>query len=59
MNELFVKGLLSLAEQYKSSPTYTNPYTIVECIDLLLGEGLLSEEDEELLQEWASDCYEM
>lgn len=59
MNKLFVKGLISLAEQYKLSPTYTNPYDIVDCIDLLLKKGLLSEDDEELLHDWASDCFEM
>lgn len=59
MNKLFVKGLLSLADQYKLSPTYTNPYDILECIDLLLKKGLLSEDDEELLHDWASDCFEM
>ena len=59
MNKLFVKGLLSLAEQYKVSPTYTNPYDILECIDLLSDRGLLSEEDGELLHYWAADCFEM
>lgn len=59
MNRVMVKGLLRLAEDYKTTQSYTNPYDIIECVDFLLERGLLSEEDEELLQQWASDCYEM
>lgn len=59
MNRVIVDGLLRLAEDYKTTQSYTNPYDIVDCIDFLSAQGLLKEQEEEILQQWASDCYEM
>ncbi|APC44314.1 hypothetical protein [Pseudoalteromonas phage PH357] len=59
MNRLFAKGLLLLAEQHKENPNYTNPYTIIECIEKLESLELLSEEESDLLHDWAKDCWEM
>lgn len=59
MNRVIVDGLLRLAEDYKTTQSYTNPYYIVDCIDFLSAQGLLKEQEEEILQQWASDCYEM
>lgn len=59
MNRLFAKGLLLLAEQHKENPSYTNPYTIIECIEKLELWELLSEEESDLLHDRAKDCWEM
>ena len=56
-NKLLVKGLLLLAENHFDKPTYTNPFDIQECIDML--ENDMTEEECDKLCDWMMDCLEM
>lgn len=56
-NRLLIKALLFKADAHFDKPTYTNPFDIQECLDML--EQDMTEDEYDKLSDWMMDCLEM